>query len=203
MLPKHNFMVHYPRCISKINHIWTMRFKAKHKFSKDSVKNFKNVTVLLANKHQFAVAYHWECLSLKAVESGPVKICSLETLEFSENASASLYVDSQTTVNLTKWVRCCGVKYRVGLFHRYWWKHATIQQNNLILHNGKVFFCFDWAWNMYPWFSHEWQHTKEHNGYRKGKIKTFQIFSCPNVIRVWFTILCCVKELCYLISYWN
>lgn len=33
---------------------------------------------------QFAIAYHWECMSLKAVESGPVKIHSLETQEYSE-----------------------------------------------------------------------------------------------------------------------
>lgn len=83
LLPKHHFMVHYPRCIRKVGpliQIWTMRFEAKHKFFKYSVKNFKNLTVSLANKHQFAVAYHWECLSLKTVESGPVKISSLETL---------------------------------------------------------------------------------------------------------------------------
>jgi len=82
-------------------------------------------------------------LSLKAVESGPVKLCSLETLEFSEHLTASLHVDSQATVNLTKWVKCCGVEYRVGLFV------CTGSDENMqlfskitsiILHNGKVFF---------------------------------------------------------------
>ena len=92
LISKH-FMVHYPRCIQKIGpliHIWTMRFEAKHTFFQDCVKNLKNVTVSLAKKHQFAVAYHWECLTSKAVESGPGNLCLLETLEFTEDISAYL-----------------------------------------------------------------------------------------------------------------
>lgn len=37
LIPKHHFMVHYPRCIRKIGpliHIWTMRFEAKHIFQR-------------------------------------------------------------------------------------------------------------------------------------------------------------------------
>lgn len=103
-------MVHYPRCIRKIGpliHIWTMKFEAKNKFffKKNCVK--KNLTVSLANKHQFAVAYHWEYLALKSVESGPVKMCLLDTLEFTEDVTAYLHVYPQATINLTKWVKCC------------------------------------------------------------------------------------------------
>ena len=119
LIPKHHFMVHYPRCIRKIGPlicIWTMRFKARHKFFKDCVKNFKTLTVSLAKKHQFAVAYHSECLTLKAVESGPVKMCLIKTLEYTEDISAYLHIDSQATVNLTNWVKCYGVEYRVGPF---------------------------------------------------------------------------------------
>ena len=145
LLPKHHFMVHYPRCIRKIGpliHIWTMRFEAKHKFFKDCVKNYKNLTVSLAKKHQFAVAYHWECLTSKAVESGPVKLCLLETLEYAEDISAYLHIDTQATVNLTNWVNC-GVEYRVGLF-----VCTSTDENmpvfskltSIILHNGKVVF---------------------------------------------------------------
>ncbi|XP_028451665.1 uncharacterized protein LOC114566987 isoform X3 [Perca flavescens] len=145
LLPKHHFMVHYPRCIRKIGpliHIWTMKLEAKHKFFKDCVKNFKNLTVSLAKKHQFAVAYHWECLTSKAVESGPVKLCLLETLEYAEDISAYLHIDTQATVNLTNWVNC-GVEYRVGLF-----VCTSTDENmpvfskltSIILHNGKVVF---------------------------------------------------------------
>ncbi|XP_023812750.1 uncharacterized protein LOC111947676 [Oryzias latipes] len=144
LLPKHHFMVHYPRCIRKIGpliHIWTMRFEAKHKFFKDCVKNFKNLTVSLANKHQLSVAYHWECLSFNAIESGPT--FSLETVEFSDVIRAYLHADSQLTVCMTKWVQCSGVEYRVGLF-----VCSATEQNmplfqkivSIFLHSGKVFF---------------------------------------------------------------
>ncbi|XP_076135690.1 uncharacterized protein LOC143118536 [Alosa pseudoharengus] len=150
LIPKHHFMVHYPRCIRQIGpliHIWTMRFEAKHKFFKDCVKNFKNLTVSLAKKHQFAVAYHWECFSSKAVESGPVKLCLLETLEYIEEEDIEyiaeyLHIDSQATVRLTNWVKC-GVEYRVGLF-----VCTSTDENmpvfskiiSIILHDGKVVF---------------------------------------------------------------
>ncbi len=47
LLPKHHFMVHYPACIRKIGplvHMWSMRFEAKHKVLKNTLKNFKNIT---------------------------------------------------------------------------------------------------------------------------------------------------------------
>ncbi|XP_039860163.1 uncharacterized protein LOC120716658 [Simochromis diagramma] len=146
LIPKHHFMVHYPRCIRKIGpliHIWTMRFEAKHKFFKDCVKNFKNLTVSLARKHQFALAYHWECMSLKAVESGPVKMRSLETQEYSEIISPYLHVDLQNTVKLTNWVKCSGVEYRVGLFvctGTYENMPVFSKITSIILHDGKAVF---------------------------------------------------------------
>lgn len=66
LIPKHHFMLHYPRCIRRIGpllHVWSMRFEAKHKFFKNCIKNFKNLTVSLAKNHQFAVAYHWEYMN--------------------------------------------------------------------------------------------------------------------------------------------
>lgn len=45
LLPKHHFMVHYPKCLRKIGpliHIWTMRFEAKD--------NFFFLAKVLANK---------------------------------------------------------------------------------------------------------------------------------------------------------
>ena len=77
LIPEHHFMIHYPECICKIGPlllVWSMRYEAKHKFFKSSIKNFKNVTKSLAKKHQIAVAYYWESLSAKGIESGPVKM---------------------------------------------------------------------------------------------------------------------------------
>ena len=77
-------MIHYPECIRKIDpllHVRSMRYEAKHKFFKSSIKNFKNVTKSLAKKHQIAVAYHWESLSAKGIESGSVKTKILTDVE--------------------------------------------------------------------------------------------------------------------------
>ena len=43
-------------------------------------------------------------------------MCLIETLEYTEDISAYLHIDSQATVNLTNRVKCYGVEYHVGLF---------------------------------------------------------------------------------------
>lgn len=127
---------------------WTTNSYLDHEIWSKALFFFKILwrtsRIWLANKHQFAVAYHWECLSLKAVESGPVKMCSLETLEFSKDITASLHVDSQATVNLTQWLKCCGVEYCVGLFVCMGTDEnmTLFSKITIILHNGKVFFFF-------------------------------------------------------------
>ncbi|XP_059362352.1 uncharacterized protein LOC132101422 isoform X1 [Carassius carassius] len=80
MIPKHHFMIHYPRVIRKIGpilHVWSMRFEAKHRFFKNTIKNFKNITKSLAQKHQMAIAYHWESMPFKSIDCGPVKTVQL------------------------------------------------------------------------------------------------------------------------------
>ena len=76
LIPKHHFMIHYPACIRKIGpllHMWSMRFEAKHKVFKNTLKNFKNITKSLAKKHQMSIGYHWETSPLNHIEYGPLK----------------------------------------------------------------------------------------------------------------------------------
>lgn len=67
--PKHHFIEHYPELTRKFGplpHVWTMRFEGKHKFFKGAIrnsKNFKNVAMSLATKHQKAVTYHLDSVS--------------------------------------------------------------------------------------------------------------------------------------------
>lgn len=126
---------------------WTKRFETKHKFFKNCVKNFKNLTISLAKKHQFAITYNWECLTLNSVESGPVKMHLLETLEYAEDISANLQIETQAMVSHTKWVKCSGVEYRVGLFVCTLCLFDTDENmpvfskiTSIIVHNGRVFF---------------------------------------------------------------
>ncbi|XP_027132715.1 uncharacterized protein LOC113745374, partial [Larimichthys crocea] len=64
LLPKHHFLEHYPemiKCFGPLVALWTMRFEAKHSFFKQIVrhtKNFRNITLSLAKKHQLMVSYH-------------------------------------------------------------------------------------------------------------------------------------------------
>lgn len=70
MIPKHHYVLHYPACIRKIGpiiHMWSMRGDAKHRVFKSTLKNFKNITVSLAKKHQMSKAYKWETSPLNHV----------------------------------------------------------------------------------------------------------------------------------------
>ena len=119
LIPKHHFMIHYPRIIRKIGpilHFWSTRFEAKHKcFFKNTVKNFKNITKTLAQKHQMAIAYHWESLPLKSIESGPVKTVKVYELKNGDMVADNLHIDMNCEVDAVSWVACYGTEYRPGL----------------------------------------------------------------------------------------
>ncbi|XP_065675796.1 uncharacterized protein LOC136092003 [Hydra vulgaris] len=57
-IPKIHFLVHYPRLLlhfGPLRHLWVMRFEAKHQYFKQiarRVKNFKNITFTLAQRHE-------------------------------------------------------------------------------------------------------------------------------------------------------
>lgn len=56
--PKHGFILHYPDLIYEfgpLKHVWTLRFESEHGYMKRVIRhhpNFKNVTQLLADKHE-------------------------------------------------------------------------------------------------------------------------------------------------------
>lgn len=119
LIPKHHFMTHYSRCIRKIGplvHVWGMRYEAKHRFFKKSVKNFKNITKSLALKHQMCIAYHWESQPFKNIDCGPttsVQICDLIDCEL---IAERLQIDNESNVDHLSWITCFGTEYRSGLF---------------------------------------------------------------------------------------
>lgn len=57
--PKHHYLQHYPYFVKKLGpltNFWTLRCESKHSFFKNvirSCRNFKNVTKLCAEKHQY------------------------------------------------------------------------------------------------------------------------------------------------------
>lgn len=80
LLPKHHFMIHYPRSIRYIGpilHTWCMRYEAKHNFFKQQLKSFKNITTTLAKKHQNYMAMYHESFSKERLIVGPGKMMTL------------------------------------------------------------------------------------------------------------------------------
>lgn len=62
--PKHHYIEHYAEMIKRFGplvHVWTMRFEGKHTFFKETIKNarnFRNVALTMAEKHQKMIAFH-------------------------------------------------------------------------------------------------------------------------------------------------
>lgn len=60
--PKHDFVMHYSELMFQfgpLKHVWTLRFESKHNYFKnvaESVRNFKNVHMMLAEKPEFLQA---------------------------------------------------------------------------------------------------------------------------------------------------
>ena len=118
LIPKHHFMIHYSRVIRKIGpvlHFWAMRFEAKHRFFKNTVKNFKNITKSLARTHQMSIAFHWESLPFKSIISGPLKTVELANMRNGEIIADNLNFDIDTEVEVVSWITCFGTEYRPDL----------------------------------------------------------------------------------------
>lgn len=72
-------------------------------------------------------------------------MCLFETLEYTEDISAYLHIESQATVSLKNWVKCYGVDHRVGLFICTGTDENMLvfsKITSVILQDGKVVFCF-------------------------------------------------------------
>lgn len=111
LIPKDHF--HYSESICKIGpliHVWAMR-----PFFKSSIKHFKNVTKSLSKKHQMAIAYHWEFLGIKSIETEPEKTQMLNDIENCELISQHFQLDMSGEIRVTPWVMCDGIEYHTGI----------------------------------------------------------------------------------------
>nr|XP_037272441.1 uncharacterized protein LOC119164364 [Rhipicephalus microplus] len=84
---KLHYIIHYPKYMvmyGPLVHLWSMRYEAKHQYFKDlavKLRNFKNITLTLSNRHQTSEMYlhSFEDSSVKMVTTG-CKPVSLEQL---------------------------------------------------------------------------------------------------------------------------
>ena len=72
LIPKHNFMLHYPECMAKfgpLSRCWCMRFEVKHRFAKELfsvIRNFKNICYSVMHRYQLKLA---NCLFSRSLYS--------------------------------------------------------------------------------------------------------------------------------------
>lgn len=115
LLPKHHFMIHYPRNIRKIGpvlHVWCMRYEAKHIFFKKQLKSFKNITLTLAKKHQSCMAMYQESFSKERLTLGPGKMVTLGELKEGPEIASKFGFALSTSVVSAKWIKHHGTEYR-------------------------------------------------------------------------------------------
>lgn len=115
LLPKHHFMIHYPRSIRKIGpilHTWCMRYEAKHNFFKQQLKSFKNITKTLAKKHQSYMALVRESFGKEKLTLGPGKMVTLNELKQGTAIAAKFGTVLSTSVFSAKWIKYHGTEYR-------------------------------------------------------------------------------------------
>lgn len=117
LLPKHHFLIHYPRCIRNLGpvlHMWSMRYESKHSFFKKQKKSFKNITKTLAIKHQNEMAYRIG-LACRKTEMGPGKMITLDDSQKDREIALNMNVDVHSPVLSLKWVHVDGIEYRPDL----------------------------------------------------------------------------------------
>ncbi|XP_045074169.1 uncharacterized protein LOC123487075 isoform X2 [Coregonus clupeaformis] len=115
LLPKHHFMIHYPRNIKNIGpvlHMWCMRYEAKHNFFKKQLKSFKNVTKTLAKKHQSCMAMYRESFSKERLTLGSGKMVTLSELKEGPEIALKCGSVLSTSVFSAKWIKHHGTEYR-------------------------------------------------------------------------------------------
>lgn len=124
LLPKHHFLEHYPELVRRFGPLvdfWTIRFEAKHSCFKrviHDVRNFKNILLTLATKHQLTLAYCLDQPSLfkPDLEVGHVAFVSVDTLEHSMKQAIEDKFANITTVSLASHASLHGTKYAEGMF---------------------------------------------------------------------------------------
>lgn len=89
-----------------------MRYEAKHKLFKTQLKSLKNITKMLAKKHQSCMAMNWESFSQYRLTLGPGKMMELSWLKGGMDIASKLGVEVSELVYSVKWIKHHGTEYR-------------------------------------------------------------------------------------------
>ncbi|XP_064470088.1 uncharacterized protein LOC135384833 [Ornithodoros turicata] len=132
---KMHYLVHYPSFIFKYGplvNIWAMRFESKHQYFKDmtrKLRNFKNVTRMLAVRHQYLQAYE---LSQSLNQTSPfVTSCRPVLLEHMPDVLKSFIQEKgivAPSISVVKSVRIDNVLYVPGMSLLYSVSHDKLPE---------------------------------------------------------------------------
>lgn len=117
LLPKHHFMVHYPRIMEMFGpliNLWCMRYEAKHGYFKNmaiKLRNYKSLAVTLATRHQEMFSQIGLCYS-QTLECGTKKEVELKNYTH-KNVIISQLEDFEDdfVIKIFSWVKL-GYLYR-------------------------------------------------------------------------------------------
>lgn len=127
LIPKHHFMLHYPRIIRKMGpftQMNMMRFEAKHKSLKNIIRNASNYTnlpIMIAKKHQEIMSQKTESFK-NIIKYGKMK--SLEEKLLEDIRPHLEDINAEHSILLTTWFQNNGYKYKHG---------------QVILHDRKIY----------------------------------------------------------------
>ncbi|KAK0155278.1 hypothetical protein N1851_002375 [Merluccius polli] len=163
LLPKHHFMIHYPRNIRNIGPVlqmWCMCYEAKHNFFKKQLKSFKNITNTLAKKHQSCMAMYRESFSKERLTLGPGKMVTLSELKEGPEIASKCGAVLPTSVFSVKWMKhhgteqcrdfiiCTEVAFEMPVFCKI--KTIAVKDDS-VLFCGKLMetMCFDYHYHAF------------------------------------------------------
>ncbi|XP_051176569.1 uncharacterized protein LOC127291456 [Leptopilina boulardi] len=110
-IPKQHFLLHYPRLIAMFGplvHFWTLRFEGKHQYFKkivQAMRNWKNLPLTLAKKHQLWQALQWTLFQEDQISIGLKKMVTTSKFPFSH-----LFPEEDDLL-IVSWVEIHHVKY--------------------------------------------------------------------------------------------
>ncbi|XP_051163764.1 uncharacterized protein LOC127283123 [Leptopilina boulardi] len=111
LTPKQHFLLHRIRAIMRfgpLEQYSTMRCEAKHQFFKritQCMRNYKNLPLTLAKKHQLHQAYVLTGTLEREITKGPTKWVPIDLLPFNE-----LFPNARR-LQLANWIKVNGIKY--------------------------------------------------------------------------------------------
>lgn len=121
--PKHHFIEHYPQMVKVFGpliDVWTMCYEGKHKFFKQVIRdtrNFKNVALTLAVKHQKTMGLYLDSSAFfkPAVQIDRVHSVLLKTFPNNVQSLLQLRNGNQNTVLVASSACVHGVQYNANM----------------------------------------------------------------------------------------